>query len=75
MKLVKNRKLSSGLWWKIHIVTTPSRFLKETTLDFPWAKIYMVKANGEYNSLSYNVDFLIKAVRTIETLIQNILST
>lgn len=58
----------SDLGWKIHIVTTPSRFLRETTLDFLWAKIHMVKANGGYNSLSYYVDFLIKAIRTIENL-------
>jgi phosphatidylinositol alpha-mannosyltransferase len=58
----------SDLGWEIHIVTTPSRFLRETLPDFSWAKIHLVKANGEYNSLSYNVDFLIKTVRTIENL-------
>jgi len=58
----------SALGWEIHIVTTPSRFLRETPHDFPWAKIHVIKANGKHNSLSYDVDFLIKAVRTIENL-------
>jgi glycosyltransferase involved in cell wall biosynthesis len=58
----------SDLGWEIHIVTTPSRFLRETPHDFPWAKIHVIKANGKHNSLSYDVDFLIQAVRTIEQL-------
>jgi len=58
----------SDLGWELHIVTTPSRFLRDANLDFPWAKIHVVKVNGKYNSLSYDVDFLIKAIRTIENL-------
>lgn len=58
----------SDLGWEIHIVTTPSRFLRELMRDFSWAKIHVVKANGVYGALSYDVDFFIKAVRTIENL-------
>ena len=58
----------TDLGWEIHIVTTPSRFLKESTLDFPWAKIHVIKANGRHNSLSYDADFLNKAVRRIKNL-------
>jgi glycosyltransferase involved in cell wall biosynthesis len=52
----------------MHIVTTPSRFLRDAKLDFPWVKIHAVKATGKYNSLSYDVDFLIKALSKIENL-------
>lgn len=58
----------TDLGWEIHIVTNPSRFLRDAKLDFPWAKIHVVKANGKYNSLSYDIDFLTKSIRTIENL-------
>jgi len=56
----------SDLGWEIHIVTTPSRFLREAEFNFPWAKIHLIKAKGRYNSLKYGADFFIKAIRIIE---------
>lgn len=56
----------SDLGWEIHIVTTPSRFLREAEFNFPWAKIHLIKARGRYNSLKYGIDFFIKAIRIIE---------
>jgi glycosyltransferase involved in cell wall biosynthesis len=58
----------SELGWEIHIVTTPSRFLKESAPDFPWAKIHVIRAKGKHNSLGYDFGFLKKAVGTIENL-------
>ncbi len=54
-----------SLGWEVHIVTTPSRFLKGKIPDFPWAKFHLVHPFGAYNSLSYNADFLFKAVQTV----------
>jgi glycosyltransferase involved in cell wall biosynthesis len=56
------------LGWEVHIVTTPSRFLKKWIPDFPWAKIHVIRANGRYNSLAYDLDFLKKSVQTIKNL-------
>ncbi len=58
----------SNLGWEVHIVTSPSRFLRESVHDFPWAKIHVIHTNGAYNSLSNDLDLLLKAVRTIENL-------
>lgn len=58
----------TDLGWEVHIVTTPSRFLREPTLDFPWAKIHLVRANGRHNSITYYVDFFNKTVKTIRNL-------
>jgi len=56
------------LGWEIHVVTTPSRFLKESSLDFPWAKFHIIHVGGRHNSLGYVADFLIKSVQTVEAL-------
>src|SRR3990172_6809576 len=58
----------ADLGWEIHIVTTPSRFLKKAAFSFPWAKFHLIYASDRYNSLSYDLDYLMKAVRTIKTL-------
>lgn len=58
----------SDLGWKVHIVTTPSRFLRGVKFNFPWAKMHLIKADGRHNSIKYGTDFLIKAIRTIENL-------
>lgn len=56
----------SDLGWEIHIFTTPSRFLRETKFNFPWAKIHLIKARGRYSSLKYGTDFFVKAIRVID---------
>lgn len=58
----------SKLNWDIHIVTTPSRFLKKLGFKFPWAKFHVVKPTGSYSSLTYGTDFFIKAISTIKYL-------
>jgi glycosyltransferase involved in cell wall biosynthesis len=58
----------SELGYEMHIVTTPSRFLKGSMPDFPWAKFHLIHPIGKYNSLIYAADFFVKAVRTIEVL-------
>jgi len=58
----------SKLGWKIHIVTTPSRFLKNANFKFPWAEFHLIKPKGSYSSLEYNINFLIGAVRAIENI-------
>jgi glycosyltransferase involved in cell wall biosynthesis len=58
----------SKLGWKIHIVTTPSRFLKNADFKFPWAEFHLIKPRGSYSSLEYSVDFFIKAVRVMENI-------
>jgi glycosyltransferase involved in cell wall biosynthesis len=58
----------TDLGWEIHIVTTPSRFLKDPAFDFPWAKFHIIHASGWHNSVSYGFDFLVKAVKTIKSL-------
>jgi glycosyltransferase involved in cell wall biosynthesis len=58
----------SELGWKIHIVTTPSRFLRKVKFEFPWAEFHLIKPKGSYSSAVYGIDFFAKAVRTIESL-------
>jgi len=58
----------SKLGWKIHIVTTPSRFLKNANFKFPWAEFHLIKPKGSYSSLEYNINFLVGAVRAIENI-------
>jgi glycosyltransferase involved in cell wall biosynthesis len=58
----------SKLGWKIHIVTTPSRFLKNENFKFPWAEFHLIKPKGSYSSLEYNINFLVGAVRAIENI-------
>jgi glycosyltransferase involved in cell wall biosynthesis len=58
----------SELGWEIHVVTTPSRFLKGRMFDFPWAKFHLINPVGKYNSLTYVANFLIKAERAIKVL-------
>jgi len=58
----------SELGWKVHIVTTPSRFLRQTEFEFPWAEFHLIKPKGSYSSMVYSIDFFVKAVRTIERL-------
>lgn len=58
----------SKLGWKIHIVTTPSRFLKETIFEFPWAEFHLIKPTGSYSSLQYGIDFVIKAIKLVENI-------
>ncbi|MFZ7136938.1 MAG: glycosyltransferase family 4 protein [archaeon] len=57
-----------NLGWDIHIVTTPSRFLPESSLDFPWAKFHVLNIRGKTNSLRYVADFLMKSVQTVDAL-------
>lgn len=66
--VVRLSKGLSRLGWEVHIVTTPSRFLREAEFDFPWAKIHLIKVGREYGSVKYGADFLIKAVKTIKNL-------
>ncbi len=56
------------LGWEIHVVTTPSRFLKEASFDFPWAEFHLVHAGGRHNSPGYIADLLIKSVKTVKAL-------
>jgi glycosyltransferase involved in cell wall biosynthesis len=56
------------LGWEIHVVTTPSRFLKEASFDFPWAEFHLVHAGGKHNSPAYIADLLIKSVKTVKAL-------
>lgn len=58
----------SNLGWEVHIVTTPSRFSRAPILEFPWAKFHLIQANGGYNSITYDLDFLRKAVQAISGL-------
>ncbi|NHV60329.1 MAG: glycosyltransferase family 4 protein [Candidatus Verstraetearchaeota archaeon] len=58
----------SKLGWKIHIVTTPSRFLKNANFKFPWAEFHLIKPKGSYSSLEYSVDFFIKAIKLMENI-------
>jgi len=46
----------SDLGWKVHIVTTPSRFLRGVKFNFPWAKMHLIKADGRHNSIKYGTD-------------------
>lgn len=62
----------SRLGWDIHIVTTPSRFLRDTKFSFPWARIHLIKPKGSHNSLSYAAEFFAKAIATIVSLNRNI---
>lgn len=64
-------KVLSNLGWEIHIVTTPSRFLRKAKFDFPWGKVHLVKVDGKYGSLKYGADFFIKATRRIQSLIRD----
>lgn len=64
-------RLSKGLidlGWEIHIVTSPSRFLRETDFDFPLGKIHLINVRGKYGTIKYGFEFLIKAIKRIETL-------
>jgi glycosyltransferase involved in cell wall biosynthesis len=56
------------LGWEIHVVTTPSRFLKEVSFDFPWATFHLVHTGVKHNSPCYVANFLIKSVKTVEAL-------
>jgi glycosyltransferase involved in cell wall biosynthesis len=58
----------ADLGWEVHIVTTPSRFLKNMEFSFPWAKFHLVHASGRHNSVGYNIDYLMKAVSTVKVL-------
>jgi len=66
--VVRLSKGLSSLGWDVHIVTTPSRFLRRINFDFPWAKIHLIEGSGRYGSLTYGIDFIIKSVRAIEVL-------
>ena len=69
--VVRLTKGLANLGYDIHIITTPSRFLKEPFhFDFPWAKIYLIKVGGKYKSLRYGTEFFIKSLRTIKKLHQ-----
>jgi glycosyltransferase involved in cell wall biosynthesis len=58
----------ADLGWKIHIVTTPSRFLKNSEFNFSWAKFHVIPSSGKYNSLKYDFNYLLKTVQAIETI-------
>jgi glycosyltransferase involved in cell wall biosynthesis len=58
----------SNLGWEVHVVTTPSRFFKNEEFSFPWAKFHLVHTSSRHNSIGYDLEYLIKAVRTIRFL-------
>jgi glycosyltransferase involved in cell wall biosynthesis len=58
----------ADLGWEVHIVTTPSRFLRNPEFCFPWAKFHLINASGKYNSLGYDFDYLVKAVGAVKAL-------
>ncbi len=58
----------ADLGWEVHIVTTPSRFLRNPEFSFQWAKFHLVYPSGRYNSFGYDFDYLIKALRTVKAL-------
>jgi glycosyltransferase involved in cell wall biosynthesis len=61
----------SNLGWEIHLITTPSRFLKEEKFSFPWAKIHLIRTKARHNSPKYALEFFLKAIRMIESLSRN----
>jgi glycosyltransferase involved in cell wall biosynthesis len=65
---VRLSKGLSRLGWEVHIVTTPARFSRGVKFDFPWAKMHFIDVGGQYSSLKYGADFLIKGIRTVEFL-------
>jgi glycosyltransferase involved in cell wall biosynthesis len=58
----------ADLGWEVHIVTTPSRFLRNKTFSFPWAEFHLIHASGHYNSINYDIDYMAKAVKTVKAL-------
>ena len=66
-------RLSKGLsnmGWEVNIVTSPSRFIRDTDFKYSSGKIHLINVRGKYGSLKYGVDFLIKAINTIKILHQ-----
>jgi glycosyltransferase involved in cell wall biosynthesis len=58
----------TDLGWEVHIVTTPSRFLTNFEFSFPWAEFHLIHASGGHNSIRYDFDYMMKAIKTIKAL-------
>lgn len=58
----------TDLGWEVHIVTTPSRFMKTAKFSFPWAEFHLIHASSMYNSIGYYFDYMMKAIKTVRDL-------
>jgi glycosyltransferase involved in cell wall biosynthesis len=56
------------LGWQVHIITTPSRFLKNPHINVQWAKIHVINVRGKHNSLIYDLMFIHKASKEVQRL-------
>lgn len=42
--------------------------MKSTEFSFPWAEFHLVRASGRYNSIGYDFDYMLKALKTVKAL-------